>query len=260
MSNKLKRKAKKKTFDFGEYTISLPSGTMLESFIKYTAEEPWNIDRVTDFLDAHSARVRKKVEKNQSFSQQEMDEIYEFGEYFLDQYTDEEGCLDQEITDCYDEMPFILRVISSYFDYQEEIAKTEALSSLSDVELKEAGILRDKILSAGDSLLISGLVSGEIVSMVLLDFIMQDPEKAAEYREDLLFDCAALIYEGGILVVDVIDDEKTKIFGVAGLEPGKWRSMSKEELEQVVCSDEDGNPVPLDDGEEFVDFADMVKE
>ena len=55
MSNKLKRKAKKKTFDFGEYTISLPSGTMLESFIKYTAEEPWNIDRVTDFLDAHSA-------------------------------------------------------------------------------------------------------------------------------------------------------------------------------------------------------------
>lgn len=96
--------------------------------------------------------------------------------------------------------------------------------------------------------------------MVLLDFIMQDPEKAAEYREDLLFDCATLIYEGGFLVVDVIDDEKTKIFGVAGLEPGKWRSMSKEELEQVVCSDEDGNPVPLDDGEEFVDFADMVKE
>ena len=78
MSNKLKRKAKKKTVDFGEYTISLPSGTMLESFIKYTAEEPWNIDRVTDFLDAHSARVRKKVEKNQSFSQQEMDEMYEF--------------------------------------------------------------------------------------------------------------------------------------------------------------------------------------
>ncbi|WP_195659369.1 hypothetical protein [Blautia wexlerae] len=260
MSNKLKRKAKKKTVDFGEYTISLPSGTMLESFIKYTAEEPWNIDRVTDFQDAHSARVRKKVEKNQSFSQQEMDEMYEFSEYFLDQYTDEEGCLDQEIADCYDEMPFILRVISSYFDYQEEIAKTEALSSLSDVELKEAGMLRDKILSAGDSLLISGLVSGEIVSMVLLDFIMQDPEKAAEYREDLLFDCAIMIYEGGFLVVDVIDDEKTKIFGVAGLEPGKWRSMSKEELEQVVCSDEDGNPVPLDDGEEFVDFVDMVKE
>ena len=118
MSNKLKRKAKKKTVDFGEYTISLPSGTMLESFIKYTAEEPWNIDRVTDFLDAHSARVRKKVEKNQSFSQQEMDEMYEFSEYFLDQYTDEEGCLDQEIADCYDEMPFILRVISSYFDYK----------------------------------------------------------------------------------------------------------------------------------------------
>ena len=36
--------------------------------------------------------------------------------------------------------------------------------------------------------------------------------------------------------------------------------MSKEELEQVVCSDEDGNPVPLVDGEEFVDFVDMVKE
>ncbi|WP_155513477.1 hypothetical protein [Blautia obeum] len=93
-----------------------------------------------------------------------------------------------------------------------------------------------------------------------MDFPMQDPEEVEEYREDLLFDCAALIYEGGILVVDVIDDEKTKIFGVAGLEPGKWRSMSKEKLEQVVCSDEDGNPVPLDNGEEFVDFADMVKE
>ena len=183
---------------------------MLESFIKYTAEEPWNIDRVTDFLDAHSARVRKKVEKNQSFSQQEMDEMYEFGEYFLDQYTDEEGCLDQEIADCYDEMPFILRVISSYFDYQEEIAKTEALSSLSDVELKRSRNPERQDPFGRRQLLISGLVSGEIVSMVLLDFIMQDPEKAAEYREDLLFDCAALIYEGGILVVDVIDDEKTK--------------------------------------------------
>lgn len=110
---------------------------MLESFIKYTAEEPWNIDRVTDFLDAHSARVRKKVERNQSFSQQEMDEIQEFGEYFIEQYADEEGLLDQEIADCYDEIPFILRVISSYFDYQEEMAKTEFLSSISDDGLKE---------------------------------------------------------------------------------------------------------------------------
>ena len=93
-----------------------------------------------------------------------------------------------------------------------------------------------------------------------MDFPMQDPEEAEEYREDLLFDCATLIYEGGFLVVDVIDDEKTKIFGVAGLEPGKWRSMSKEELEQIVCSDGNGNPVPLDDSEEFVDFADIVKE
>ncbi|RHU79595.1 hypothetical protein DXC27_20710 [Ruminococcus sp. OM08-7] len=256
MSNKLKRKAKKKTFDFGEYTISLPSGTMLESFIKYTAEEPWNIDRVTDFLDAHSARVRKKVEKNQSFSQQEMDEMYEFGEYFLDQYTNEEGYLNQEIAGCYDEMPFILQVILSYFDYKEETAKTDFLSSISGDELKEAESLRDKILSTGDSLLISGLVSEEIVSMVL----MQDPEEAAEYREDLLSDCAALIYKGGFLVVDVIGDEKTKIFGVVGPEPGKWRPMSKAELVLIVCSDEDGNPVPLEDEEEFVDFADVVKE
>ena len=135
---------------------------------------------------------------------------------------------------------------------------TVTLTKLTKEEALE--ILRDKILSAGDSLLISGLVSGEIVTIVLMDFPMQDPEEVEEYREDLLFDCAALIYEGGILVVDVIDDEKTKIFGVAGLEPGKWRSMSKEKLEQVVCSDEDGNPVPLDNGEEFVDFADMVKE
>ena len=110
---------------------------MLESFIKYTAEEPWNIDRVTDFLAAHSARVRKKVERNQSFSQQEMDEIQEFGKYFIEQYADEEGLLDQEIADCYDEIPFILRVISSYFDYQEEMAKTEFLSSISDDGLKE---------------------------------------------------------------------------------------------------------------------------
>ena len=260
MSNKLKRKAKKKTFDFGEYTISLPSGTMLESFIKYTAEEPWNIDRVTDFLDAHSARVRKKVERDQPFSQQEMDEINEFGEYFLDQYTDEEGYLDQKIAGCYDEMPFILQVILSYFDYKEEAAKTEFLSSISGDELKVAENLRDKILSTGDSLLISGLVSEEIVSMVLMDFLMQDPEEAAEYREDLLSDCVALIYKGGFLTVDVIDDEKTKIFGVVGLESGKWRPMSKEELVQIICSDEDGNPVPLDDGEEFVDFADVVKE
>lgn len=182
--------------------------------------------------------------------------MYEFGEYFLDQYTNEEGYLNQEIAGCYDEMPFILQVILSYFDYKEETAKTDFLSSISGDELKEAESLRDKILSTGDSLLISGLVSEEIVSMVL----MQDPEEAAEYREDLLSDCAALIYKGGFLVVDVIGDEKTKIFGVVGPEPGKWRPMSKAELVLIVCSDEDGNPVPLEDEEEFVDFADVVKE
>lgn len=139
------------------------------------------------------SQSQKKGRKESVFLPAENGQMYEFGEYFLDQYTDEEGCLDQEIADCYDEMPFILQVISSYFDYQEEIAKTKALSSLSDDKLREAEILRDKILSAGDSLLISGLVSGEIVSMVLFDFIMQDPENAAEYREDLLCDCAALI-------------------------------------------------------------------
>lgn len=89
-----------------------------------------------------------------------MDEIQEFGEYFIEQYADEEGRLDQEIADCYDEIPFILRVISSYFDYQEEIAKTEFLSSISDDGLKEAEILKDKILSAGDSLLILGAYFG----------------------------------------------------------------------------------------------------
>lgn len=63
------------------------------------------------------------------------------------------------------------------------------------------------------------------------------------------------------MVVDVIDNEneKTKIFGVVGLEPGKWRSMKKDELKQVVCSDEDGNPQPLYKGEELVDFADFLK-
>lgn len=67
MSNKLKRKAKKKTFDFGEYTISLPSGTMLESFIKYTAEEPWNIDRVTDFFGCAFSQSQKKGRKESVF-------------------------------------------------------------------------------------------------------------------------------------------------------------------------------------------------
>lgn len=90
---------------------------------------------------------------------------------------------------------------------------------------------------------------------------MHDTEEAEEYREDLLCDCVALISEGVFLVVDVIDDEneKTKIFGVVGLKSGKWRPMSKDELKQIVCSDEDGNPQPLDKGEKLVDFADILK-
>lgn len=86
---------------------------------------------------------------------------------------------------------------------------------------------------------------------------MQDPEKAAECREDLLCDCAALISEGGFLIVDIIDDEneKTKVFGITGEDVGKWKSMSKEEVEQIVCFDEDGNPIPLEKGEEIVDFT-----
>lgn len=140
---------------------------MLESFIKYTAEEPWNIDRVTDFLDAHSARVRKKVERNQSFSQQEMDEIQEFGKYFIEQYADEEGLLDQEIADCYDEIPFILRVISSYFDYQEEMAKTEFLSSISDDGLKEGvkGLRRQMRADASACVFFCGEILENIFSM-----------------------------------------------------------------------------------------------
>lgn len=64
------------------------------------------------------------------------------------------------------------------------------------------------------------------------------------------------------MIVDIIDDEneKTKVFGITGEEAGKWRSMSKEEVEQIVYFDDDGNPIPLDKGEEIVDFADIVKE
>ena len=90
------------------------------------------------------------------------------------------------------------------------------------------------------------------IETFLKDQLKLFPEKVAETpeeAEDFLDMCMAAVCKNMKEVREYFDETGADIAG-----------MSKEELEQVVCSDEDGNPVPLDSGEEFVDFADMVKE
>lgn len=117
MGNKLKRKAKKgKTVNIGEYTITLPAGTMTESFKKYISKAPYTTSRIADFLDAHSKRARQKVESGLSFSQREIDDMCEFYKYFMENYADGEGYVDNDIAELYEEKPYILQVIEAFFD------------------------------------------------------------------------------------------------------------------------------------------------
>ena len=117
MGNKLKRKPKKgKTVNLGEYTITLPAGTMTESFKKYISKAPYTTSRIADFLDAHSKRVRQKVESGLFFSQREVDDMCEFYKYFMENYADDEGYVNNDIAELYEEKPYILQVIESFLD------------------------------------------------------------------------------------------------------------------------------------------------
>ena len=120
MGNKLKRKAKKgKTVNIGEYTITLPAGTMIESFKKHISKAPYTTNRIADFLDAHSKRARQKIEYGLSFSQREVNDMCEFYKYFMENYADNEGYVDNDIAELYEEKPYILQVIESFFDNDE---------------------------------------------------------------------------------------------------------------------------------------------
>ena len=120
MGNKLKRKAKKgKTVNIGEYTITLPAGTMTESFKKYISKAPYTTSRIADFLDAHSKRARQKIESGLSFSQREVNDMCEFYKYFMENYADNEGYVDNDIAELYEEKPYILQVIELFFDNDE---------------------------------------------------------------------------------------------------------------------------------------------
>ena len=117
LGNKLKRQAKKgKTVNIGEYTITLPAGTMTESFKKYISKAPYTTSRIADFLDAHSKRARQKVESGLSFSQREIDDMCEFYKYFMENYADDEGYINNDIAELYEEKPYILQVIESFLD------------------------------------------------------------------------------------------------------------------------------------------------
>lgn len=262
MSNKLKRKSKKgKTVNLGEYTITLPAGTM-KSFEKYLSETPYTTNRVADFLDAHSNRVRQKVESGQSFSQREVDEMCEFYKYFMENYADDEGYVNNDIAELHEEKPYILQVIESFFDYNDKMEKSDFLQITSEVEQKEAKELVEKILSTGKNLIISGVTpAGPIFVSLLEPITPKDYDDNEKSKMTLLCACAALVRHSGILIVSAISNEgKTKIFGIIDTEPGEWREMNKKEVEQYICIDDDGNYEALDDNEEIVELSDILND
>ena len=262
MSNKLKRESKKgKIINLGEYTITLPAGTMTESFKKYLSKTPYTTNRVADFLDAHSNRIRQKVESGQSFSQREVDEMCEFYKYFMENYADDEGYDDNDITELYEEKPYILQVIESFLDYPDKMEKSDFLQTPSEVEQKEAKKLVEKILSTGKNLIISGVTpAGPIFVSLLEPVTSKDYDDNEKSKKTLSCACAALIRHSGILIVSSVNNEgKTKIFGISGTEPGEWYEMNKKEVEQYICIDDNGNYEPLDDEEEIVGLSDILK-
>ena len=262
MSNRLKRKSKKgKTVNLGEYTITLPAGTMTESFKKYLSETPYTTNRVADFLDAHSNRVRQKVESGQSFSQREVNEMCEFYKYFMENYTDDEGYVDNDIAELYEEKPYILQVIESFLDYTDKMETSDFWQMSAEVEQREAGRLAEKILSTGKNLIISGVTpAGPIFVSLLEPITSKDYDDNEKSKKTLSCACAALIRHNGVLIVSVISNEgKTKIFGISGTELREWHEMNKKEVEQYICIDDDGNYEPLDDDEEIVGLSDILK-
>lgn len=256
MSSKLKRKAKKKVVNLGEYTVTLPAGNMTESFKKYMSAAPYSARRVADFLDAHSNRLRRLIKKEYKFTDNEKRELYAFYDYFVKNYA-EGGTAEMDLQDLYEEKPFVLQVIEDLMQAEGAALRNMYLNQLpGNIKIK-AEKLRKKILDIPYEMAISALTNE---GQMLLSSLNDDTEEEhEEYKENLLYACASLLDGGGIMLLSMMVDGIEKTFGIKSENGDIWKPMTIEEVTDLICVDEFGFETELDENEEIVDAMEIMK-
>lgn len=142
MSNILKRrgKEKRKKLEAGLAGDMLPPRTMLVSFKKYMLDEPDSIDRVLDYLNIRSAILSGLVDKDHEFDADERQEMYDFYDYFLENYDDKTKLARMERWN--GEEPFVIQAIQNLYDQDNEVYRSdldERMSAKAKIETAALG-------------------------------------------------------------------------------------------------------------------------
>lgn len=239
MSNILKRrgKEKRKKLEAGLAGDMLPPGTMLVSFKKYMLDEPDSIDRVLDYLNIRSAILSGLVDKDHEFDADERQEMYDFYDYFLENYDDKTKLARMERWD--GEEPFIIQAIQNLYDQDNEVYSSDLDERMSAKAKIETAALVDRILSIQKEKVISIVIGNDVFS-VGLDAVIK-PEDLKKTKENLYYSCAEMILESGLAIVCTKAEDCTEVFAVVGVNGNEWLPVSKEDLSDLLDEDEDEN-------------------
>ena len=161
MSNILKRrgKEKRKKLEAGLVGDMLPPGTMLVSFKKYMLDEPDSIDRVLDYLNIRSAILSGLVDKDHEFDADERQEMYDFYDYFLENYDDKTKLARMERWN--GEEPFIIQAIQNLYDQDNEVYRSDLDERMSAKAKIETAALVDRILNIKKEKVISIVIGSD---------------------------------------------------------------------------------------------------
>lgn len=239
MSNILKRrgKEKRKKLEAGLAGDMLPPGTMLVSFKKYMLDEPDSIDRVLDYLNIRSAILSGLVDKDHEFDADERQEMYDFYDYFLENYDDKTKLARMERWN--GEEPFIIQAIQNLYDQDNEVYSSDLDERMSAKAKIETAALVDRILNIQKEKVISIVIGNDVFS-VGLDAVIK-PEDLKKTKENLYYSCAEMILESGLAIVCTKAEDCTEVFAVVGVNGNEWLPVSKEDLSDLLDEDEDEN-------------------
>lgn len=167
MSNILKRrgKEKRKKLEAGLAGDMLPPGTMLVSFKKYMLDEPDSIDRVLDYLNIRSAILSGLVDKDHEFDADERQEMYDFYDYFLENYDDKTKLARMERWN--GEEPFVIQAIQNLYDQDNEVYRSDLDERMSAKAKIETAALVDRILNIQKEKVISIVIGNDVFSVGL---------------------------------------------------------------------------------------------
>ena len=223
---------KKKDDDIRTIEIS-SEGSILEQFQEFFAKHK-KVSDILDFLGVQNARLLAK-QASGGLTEEEENEVVEFADYFLDEF--------DEITygarmDRWGREPYILRLADEIAYGQWEIIQSAAFSEMTEVHKKEAETLRDTLMAIRQDKVVEFITESDSGSMDIPRSIRK--EELEFVRQIVLYRCAEVIRERGLVAVEVVFRDHSEVFGIQVSPIGIWMPMTKEETRAHDCTTPSG--------------------